>query len=64
MLYKRRHQETKMMTRSKTIAAAKAMNATEATDATADVQVIEPVANDDSTVIYPSMFNRWEQSLW
>ena len=62
MLYKRRHQETKMMTRSKTIAAAaKAMNAT---DATADVQVIEPVANDDSTVIYPSMFNRWEQSLW
>lgn len=61
MLYKRRHQETKMMTRSKTIAAAKAMNATEAT---ADVQVIEPVANDDSTVIYPSMFNRWEQSLW
>lgn len=62
MLYKRRHQETKMMTRSKTIAAAaKAANATEATS---DVQVIEPVANDDSTVIYPSMFNRWEQSLW
>jgi hypothetical protein len=52
-----------MMTRSKTIAAAaaKAANATEATE---DVQVIEPVANDDSTVIYPSMFNRWEQSLW
>ena len=64
MLYKRRHQETKMMTRSKTIAAAKAANAANATDATADVQVIEPVANDDSTVIYPSMFNRWEQSLW
>ena len=55
-----------MMTRSKTIAAAaaKAMNATEATEATEDVQVIEPVANDDSTVIYPSLFNRWEQSLW
>ena len=51
-----------MMTRSKTIAAAaaKAANATEAIE---DVQVIEPVANDDSTVIYPSMFNRWEQSL-
>ena len=51
-----------MMTRSKTIAAA--AKAANATDATADVQVIEPVANDDSTVIYPSMFNRWEQSLW
>lgn len=56
------YQDTKMMTRSKTIAAAaKAVNATETTE---DVQVIEPVANDDSTVIYPSMFNRWEQSLW
>ena len=49
-----------MMTRSKTIAVAVA----KAANATADVQVIEPVANDDSTVIYPSMFNRWEQSLW
>ena len=64
MLYKRRHQETKMMTRSKTIAVAKEAKAANATEATADVQVIEPVANDDSTVIYPSMFNRWEQSLW
>lgn len=53
-----------MMTRSKTIADAVAAKAVNATDATADVQVIEPVANDDSTVIYPSMFNRWEQSLW
>jgi hypothetical protein len=64
MLYKRIYQDTKMMTRSKTIAAAVAAKAMNATDATADVQVIEPVANDDSTVIYPSMFNRWEQSLW
>ena len=53
-----------MMTRSKTIATAKEAKAANATEATADVQVIEPVANDDSTVIYPSMFNRWEQSLW
>jgi hypothetical protein len=49
-----------MMTRSKTIAAAAAAKA----NATDDAQVIEPIANDDSTVIYPSMFNRWEQSLW
>ena len=52
------------MTRSKTIAAAKGAAEAKAANATDDVQVIEPVANDDSTVIYPSMFNRWEQSLW
>jgi hypothetical protein len=49
------------MTRSKTIAATAATAKANATD---DAQVIEAIANDNSSVIYPSMFNRWEQSLW
>uniref|UniRef100_A0A6C0LFS6 Uncharacterized protein n=1 Tax=viral metagenome TaxID=1070528 RepID=A0A6C0LFS6_9ZZZZ len=48
------------MTRSKTIAANAAANA--------PVVEPEPIANettdDNSTVLYPSMFNRWELPLW
>lgn len=54
------YQQTKMMTRSKTIAT---------TNASANAQVVEPetIANkttdNNSTVLYPSMFDRWKLPL-
>ena len=47
-----------MMTRSKT---ANVNNAT--VNATVNVPTVVAVKNDDSTVVYPTMFDRWRLPL-
>lgn len=52
---------TKMMTRSKTIATA--VNAKVVEPVIEQEEPVEVANDDDSTIVYPSMFDRWKLSL-
>jgi hypothetical protein len=51
-----------MMTRSKTIANATAVNAN-ATAVNANATAVNAVSNDTTPIVYPSMFDRWRLPL-
>lgn len=61
MFFKYRTTNKKMMTRSKTAAKAETENVAKAIANEPKEEVVESNMDNDKTIVYPSMFDRWRE---